>query len=571
MDLNFKIQRNEEMQLEKMFNKLRKKQNRKHIVEEMIEVRKAKKAAISERQKYHNYQKIPAKRSRISRWYEESGLKKKADKFFHRAKRRVYAYESVYLYAWYTVLDFFDHVRAKKKLYMSFATLCVLLVGGIIAYHTMFGYEVTYNGHTLGTVENMKTLNAAMDNVDANFKEWYANDNIYYEQSITVRSTFIKNRDDVLDIRACEEAIYACDLPLFVNGGVITVDGIETVRLASKEDAQEAVDRLIGTYVGEDTETVQVKESEVEQDIQVEEKIIEMGTEKTVSEAVSYMQNLSSEGENTVMDDAALSANTLNAENFSNALRTSSGNEGLITALNFRQDDFSVGEVTSKPALTIKTVKEVAYEEDIPFSVTYRDDPTEYMGATKDVSEGVNGKRKVTALISYVNGKEQSREILTQETITEPVNKVVARGTKALPPAESSGRFLLPVTGRVTEIWGSSSHSGGCAVDIANRTGTPIYASDSGVVTKASYYGTYGNCVIIDHGNGYKTLYAHMSKFNTSVGKQVSQGQVIGYVGNTGMSTGSHLHFEIRYNNVRQQITRYFSYLAVGASVRALQ
>lgn len=92
-----------------------------------------------------------------------------------------------------------------------------------------------------------------------------------------------------------------------------------------------------------------------------------------------------------------------------------------------------------------------------------------------------------------------------------------------------------------------STHTG---VDIAAPIGTPIYASAGGKVVHASPMGTYGNVVFIDHGNGTETRYAHLSKFNTTVGSVVNAGQVIGYMGSTGRSTGSHLHFEIRVNGV---------------------
>lgn len=88
-------------------------------------------------------------------------------------------------------------------------------------------------------------------------------------------------------------------------------------------------------------------------------------------------------------------------------------------------------------------------------------------------------------------------------------------------------------------------------IDIPAPQGTPIIASNSGVVTTARYASTgYGNRVIVDHGGGYKTLYAHCNSLNVKVGDYVNQGDVIAYVGTTGMSTGNHLHFEIRENDV---------------------
>ena len=113
--------------------------------------------------------------------------------------------------------------------------------------------------------------------------------------------------------------------------------------------------------------------------------------------------------------------------------------------------------------------------------------------------------------------------------------------------------LIKPVSGTITSRFGEVSsrrtkrHTG---LDIAARTGTPIKAAAGGTVTFSGYKGTYGYLVAIDHGNGVETYYAHCSKLNVRAGQQVSQGQVIAAVGNTGNSTGPHLHLEVRLNGV---------------------
>lgn len=107
-----------------------------------------------------------------------------------------------------------------------------------------------------------------------------------------------------------------------------------------------------------------------------------------------------------------------------------------------------------------------------------------------------------------------------------------------------SGQFAWPTNGIITQHR-SSYHTG---VDIANGIGTNVFAADSGRVIEASggWNGGYGNHILINHGNGYVTMYAHLSRILVSVGQDVSRGQNIGLMGSTGRSTGSHLHFEIR-------------------------
>lgn len=107
-----------------------------------------------------------------------------------------------------------------------------------------------------------------------------------------------------------------------------------------------------------------------------------------------------------------------------------------------------------------------------------------------------------------------------------------------------------PISGK------QSNHSG---TDIGGApTGTQIYAARGGVVLTSAHHSSYGNYVVISHGDGVSTLYAHMSKRAVKVGDVVSQGQVIGYVGSTGRSTGPHLHFEVRVNGVRQDALKYY-------------
>jgi len=117
-----------------------------------------------------------------------------------------------------------------------------------------------------------------------------------------------------------------------------------------------------------------------------------------------------------------------------------------------------------------------------------------------------------------------------------------------------SGRFIRPVSGRLTSGFGMRVHpifrvrKMHTGIDISAPAGTPIRAADSGVVVEAGYLRGYGYTVIIDHGGGVATLYAHCSALLVAVGQEVQRGQVIARVGSTGYSTGPHLHFEVRVN-----------------------
>lgn len=102
---------------------------------------------------------------------------------------------------------------------------------------------------------------------------------------------------------------------------------------------------------------------------------------------------------------------------------------------------------------------------------------------------------------------------------------------------------MWPTSGRISQNF-SWYHQ---AVDIANKSSPDILASQTGTVTRAGWGGGYGNMVVVDHGNGYQTLYAHMvtGSVVVQVGQKINQGQKIGVMGSTGRSTGTHLHFEV--------------------------
>lgn len=123
-----------------------------------------------------------------------------------------------------------------------------------------------------------------------------------------------------------------------------------------------------------------------------------------------------------------------------------------------------------------------------------------------------------------------------------------------VPIPSSAGKYIYPVRGPITSYYGyrvhpirgtTRLHTG---LDFGVGYGVPILAADNGVVIHSGWYGGYGNTVIVNHGGGYTTLYAHASSLHVRSGQTVKQGQMLSKVGSTGMSTGPHLHFEVRYH-----------------------
>ena len=108
----------------------------------------------------------------------------------------------------------------------------------------------------------------------------------------------------------------------------------------------------------------------------------------------------------------------------------------------------------------------------------------------------------------------------------------------------------------VDPVYGTSKHHDG--MDFASPTGTPVYATGDGTVAKAGWDGAYGNAIDIDHGYNYLTRYAHLSKVSVSPGQKIKRGDLIGLVGSTGKSTGSHLHYEVRLKGIPQNPVNYY-------------
>ena len=234
---------------------------------------------------------------------------------------------------------------------------------------------------------------------------------------------------------------------------------------------------------------------------------------------------------------------------------TANGENGLTQNSKILPGD-ALTVVREEETLEVRITKVESWEEEIAYT-TETTKSNELNSGTKRVTQkGENGIRTVTAQRVYdANGNQLSQQILSTVVTKEPVTEKVTVGTKKVSSGASyitgRGQFIWPVPGyRNCSRWYGGSHKG---VDICAAAGTPIYASAGGTVTKSGYNragaGTgYGNSIIINHGNGYTTVYAHCLSLVVRAGQSVKQGQLIGYVGSTGRSSGNHCHFEIRRN-----------------------
>ena len=177
---------------------------------------------------------------------------------------------------------------------------------------------------------------------------------------------------------------------------------------------------------------------------------------------------------------------------------------------------------------------------------------------TTEEMEKKNSDEIVTALfIAPPVEKPKTTTTTTRRYATSSVGSVNTSQTVSYGSPSLGISLIRPVSGTITSRFGRRSSGTHTGLDIANSKGTPISAAASGTVTFAGRKGGYGNLVVIDHGNGVQTYYAHNNSIAVSAGQYVSQGQVISYMGSTGNSTGSHLHLEVRVNGVCQNPQNY--------------
>ena len=223
-----------------------------------------------------------------------------------------------------------------------------------------------------------------------------------------------------------------------------------------------------------------------------------------------------------------------------------------------------------QPFLQTKTIKTLTEEKEIAFKTETELDHNKASGYEKVVQEGKNGLEEIVSEVTYIDGYETERTVISKTTLQEPVTAKIVVGSLtssqynfsdsgAASTESNVGGYIWPVNGGYIScpIWGYSGHTG---TDIAAPAGTTIWASKGGTVAYAGWSNGYGYNVLINHGDGTKTRYAHCSSLAVYTGQQVSQGQVVGYVGQTGWASGNHCHFEIISNGTFLDARNYIGY-----------
>ncbi len=213
-----------------------------------------------------------------------------------------------------------------------------------------------------------------------------------------------------------------------------------------------------------------------------------------------------------------------------------------------------------EPELSIVRTEQVYYEENYEEEVQYIDNDDWYTTDTKILQEPISGFRKVVADITYRNDEKDDLSIVYEDVVMKAVPKIVERGTKT-PPTYlkpiSGGRLSSGFGKRKSPTKGASTYHKG--IDWAVPIGTAVCASSGGQVVRAGWGSGYGYCVYIQHSDGKMTRYGHLSKVLVKAGQTVKQGEKIALSGNTGVSSGPHLHFEILINGTQVNPLNYLN------------
>lgn len=219
-----------------------------------------------------------------------------------------------------------------------------------------------------------------------------------------------------------------------------------------------------------------------------------------------------------------------------------------VTPETILQIDDELNVTMAKPFVELEVHYEAKNKQVIAHEKITEKDDTLFKGDRKVTQNGQDGAKMVTEYIREKNGQVIGKSVTAEQVLAEPVSEVTVVGTKVI-SSRGTGSFSWPTVGGYVSSpmgtrWGRM-HRG---IDIARPSNYSILAADNGVVVSTGADGSYGNRIIVDHKNGYRTLYAHLSSIDVSPGQTVTAGQKIGVMGSTGRSTGTHLHFEVTQN-----------------------
>ncbi|MDD4504650.1 MAG: peptidoglycan DD-metalloendopeptidase family protein [Clostridiaceae bacterium] len=411
-------------------------------------------------------------------------------------------------------------------------------------------YAVKVNGREICKVRNQKTVESALKALKQKYQE-----NADSEISFTSEVTFEKSRassKEILENDALIETL-SRNINFNVQACRIYAEGNIIAALKTKEQAEALLKEIQDkSLAGKDKSNI--KEIGFAEKVELKNEFVDSSEIAEKEEIIDFIIK----GTNEIRTHKIESGESF----WSISRRYNMTLEDLEKAnLGVNSEKVKIGQVINlivpKPLISVKTVETITAVVKAEFEQTVEFSSSMYKDETSIRVKGVYGEKEVVADVTKINGIETGRTVISEKIIKEPTTQIIIKGTKEPPPKKGTGTFSYPARGSISSRYGMRWGRRHTGIDIAAPYGSAVKASDGGVVTWVGYEGGYGKLIKIDHGANYVSYYGHLSKYNVKVGQKVYKGQKIGAVGNTGNSTGPHLHFEIRKNSVVQNPLKY--------------
>ena len=479
-------------------------------------------------------------------------------------------------------------------------------------------YQVYLDGKKIGLIQSKQDLLDLIDKEESSIKDTFNVDKVYPPNGLDIEQVYtynnkLSNTSDIYNTIKDKE-------PFTIKGYTITINYSNKYTSNINEDASEddadgevikeplkiyvfdpeiiktALRNVAETFIGKEglksyedgtqseisdigekitsvyfDETITIKESY----ISTEEKIF-----RDVDELTQYILYGTNEQQEKYTVKVGEDLSKIAEDHHLNVIELLIANPSYPsgTALLSPGEELNVGLINPLVSFTYRKT-EVA-DEKADFKIEYIDDSSKYTSYTQVKQEGSEGTKRVTRDVMYVNGQVYQVDIVKEETIRAPINKIVIRGTKkysyssqdTAPPVIDGSKYLWPtnspymIVSRFQWRWGRF-HKG---IDIAGRNlwGSPIYSTADGTVIEvhggcpnvgslaSRCNGRRGNNVVIYSPSiGYDVYYMHLiNNIPVKVGQQVKQGEIIGYMGSSGESAGTHLHFELDKPGTRDAV-----------------
>ena len=443
-------------------------------------------------------------------------------------------------------------------------------------------YEVYLNDESLGTIRSEKELEDYIDENGAYYKNKFDVDKVYSPKGLQVRKLTTYS-GDVSSVSEIYKKI-SKEEPLTIKGYEFIIKKQTTEKNTEAEDTvttqsiyvldknvfKDAVTTLIKTFVGADAYQTYIDDNQVKiettgeniEDVYVSEDITVRETNIPVNETIytdsTELANYLLYGKDQTATEYTVQAgDTIENVAFNNKISPEElllSNTALTSTTNLLYPGQKLKIVETNPQISVVEESYVVEDIESQYTTEERYDDNTVIGQDKVIQEGENGLERVSQKVRKVNGIINYVDPQGKTVLKEPVSRIIVKGNKYIPdvgsttswgwPTDSGWTLSSGYVWRTNPVTGKRELHGG--LDISGTGyGSKIYATNNGRVKEASYHYSYGNHVIIDHNNGYLTLYAHMSRINVKVGQVVARGDVIGYVGMTGTATGPHVHYEI--------------------------